>query len=423
MKVVDLDPNDIEFPEVHIRKHKDDEQVTALADSIQREGLLHPLTVQPDCDGKYVLCGGFLRFEALCALGWKKIPCSLIDHRYPCMVSLVENMLRRDLDPLEKAKAFARCISEMGLTQKALADKLGKSEASISATLSLLDLPAEIIARHEKERKLSERQLLEILRLGSLETQKRAYEKGINAKSKTKAGKPVSVLEKIKNKAASLKQTLDQFDQSQVNAFSAATIVEILHGLFSIVHRLTDWERMFPNFDSQTVTGIIKSYASALRTMLQQVDVTQLSAVERTEFCDAMLSMVNQIAISGANSTDSDPRGVMQIVTSESSSIKKVLESVDVSHATANDVIEFYDKMLAVLIVLVRSQAAVKSFDPGSMIPPLRQFILILAQQCADPKAHRAFSKAIEQIASSVHKTCSTKFSVLKFWQRIAGWI
>lgn len=123
-----------------------------LANSIDKKGLLNPLTVRASKD-EFEIVAGHRRFEALKKLGWKEIPCQIIDvpDKDAYETTLAENIQRRTLNPIEEAKAFTFYIQKKGwggVTE--LAKKIGKSQPYISERTRLLKLPEEeqtIIAR------------------------------------------------------------------------------------------------------------------------------------------------------------------------------------------------------------------------------------------------------------------------------------
>jgi ParB family chromosome partitioning protein len=119
--------------------------IEALAFSIAEEGLLQPLIVRPKC-GKFELVSGSRRLEACRLLGWRKVPCQVVEltDQEAFEVALAENIARETLDPLDEAKAFEEYVRRYGRgSQAELARKIGKSPSFISRRLSLLKLPEE----------------------------------------------------------------------------------------------------------------------------------------------------------------------------------------------------------------------------------------------------------------------------------------
>ena len=145
---VELNPWEIQIPSGYGRRKECRNRIAELAQSMSLHGLLHPLVVQRDKNCGFVLVAGARRLQAAKEADFQKVSC-LVKTGCSGLTSLAENLHREDLDPIDKANAYHSSICEMGVTQKAFAQKIGKSEASISATLSLRNLRPEIIERHQ----------------------------------------------------------------------------------------------------------------------------------------------------------------------------------------------------------------------------------------------------------------------------------
>lgn len=118
-----------------------------LARSIREHGLLQPIVVTRVADGTYQLVAGERRWRAARLAGLRTVPAVLKDPRTPresLELALVENVQRRDLNPLEEAGAYHALVEEHGLTQEAVAQRVGRSRVAVANTLRLLQLPAEI---------------------------------------------------------------------------------------------------------------------------------------------------------------------------------------------------------------------------------------------------------------------------------------
>lgn len=116
--------------------------------SISKVGLLQPIVVRPVEEG-YEVVAGNRRFEACRRLGWIKIPCHIVelDDKEAFEVSLVENVQRNMLNPVEEAEAFRRYVEDYGWGGVSeLARQIGKSQVYVSKRLRLLSLPKEIRA-------------------------------------------------------------------------------------------------------------------------------------------------------------------------------------------------------------------------------------------------------------------------------------
>ncbi|MDD2282535.1 MAG: ParB/RepB/Spo0J family partition protein [Eubacteriales bacterium] len=123
------------------RRTFDQEALEELAQSIAQHGLLQPIVVRPHL-GRYQLVAGERRFRAAKLAGKSSIPAVIMDltDRQLAEISLVENLQREDLNPLEEANAYSQLIKEFNLTQEALATRIGKSRSAIANTLRLLNL-------------------------------------------------------------------------------------------------------------------------------------------------------------------------------------------------------------------------------------------------------------------------------------------
>jgi ParB family chromosome partitioning protein len=123
------------------------ETLAGLAESIRRYGILQPLLVRRT-EGGYELIAGERRLRAAGAAGLTTVPVVVRggDEQARMELALVENLQREDLTPLEEAAAYRRLIDEFGLTQEAIADRVGKSRPSVANSLRLLGLPDPVKA-------------------------------------------------------------------------------------------------------------------------------------------------------------------------------------------------------------------------------------------------------------------------------------
>jgi len=129
------------------RQSFDQDKIAELAESIESQGILQPLLLRPRAKGGYELIAGERRLRAAKLLGMKTVPALVreVDDVAALELSLVENLQREDLDPIEEAEAFRRLINEFGHTQEELSKQVGKDRATISNQLRLLSLPEDII--------------------------------------------------------------------------------------------------------------------------------------------------------------------------------------------------------------------------------------------------------------------------------------
>ncbi len=124
------------------RKAFDKEGLEVLAASIKENGLIQPLVVRSIEDGRYRLIAGERRWRACRMAGLREAPAVILeaDELRAAQLTLIENLQREDLNPLEEAKGFDTLISAFGLTQEDAAKRVGISRSALANTLRLLSL-------------------------------------------------------------------------------------------------------------------------------------------------------------------------------------------------------------------------------------------------------------------------------------------
>ena len=154
------------------RKHFDESKLQELAESIKEKGILEPLIVRR-IDGGYELIVGERRWRAAQKAGLKEVPVLVkeIEGREVLEFSLIENLQREDLNPIEEAEAFKRLIEEFNLSQGELATRIGKDRTTIANVLRLLKLPSEI-RNHLLQNRITSGHARAILSLETKEKQK-----------------------------------------------------------------------------------------------------------------------------------------------------------------------------------------------------------------------------------------------------------
>lgn len=129
------------------RVQMDETELQGLADSIREHGILQPLVVSHDPQSdRYVLIAGERRLRAAQLAGLETVPIMIrqASEQQRLELALIENVQRADLSPLETAQAYHYLIDEFGLTHEEVASRVGKSRESVTNTLRLVKLPAEI---------------------------------------------------------------------------------------------------------------------------------------------------------------------------------------------------------------------------------------------------------------------------------------
>jgi ParB family chromosome partitioning protein len=133
------------------RSHVNEEQLAELAASITANGVVQPVLVRPLANGRFQLIAGERRWRASELAGKKTIPAILrqVSDEQAMEITIVENLQRADLNPMEQARAFERLSREFHMTQEQMAVRTGKDRATVANFLRLLKLPASIQIRVE----------------------------------------------------------------------------------------------------------------------------------------------------------------------------------------------------------------------------------------------------------------------------------
>jgi ParB family chromosome partitioning protein len=128
------------------RAHVEEEALEELTESIKVSGVLQPIVVRPGQGGRYVLIMGERRCEASKRAGLRKIPAvvRIVSDEQAAEMTVIENLQRLDLNPLEQAYAFVRLSREFGLTQEQIGRKTGLSRESVSNYMRLARLPEDV---------------------------------------------------------------------------------------------------------------------------------------------------------------------------------------------------------------------------------------------------------------------------------------
>lgn len=146
--LIDIDPN-FEQP----RKNFDEESLNELAESIKVHGVIQPIVVTP-MGKRFMIIAGERRFRASKIAGKTEIP-AIIRHYTSQQIreiSLIENLQREDLSPIEEALAIRALMTEFNMTQETVADRIGKSRSAVANTLRLLTLHKQVVYLVEKGR-------------------------------------------------------------------------------------------------------------------------------------------------------------------------------------------------------------------------------------------------------------------------------
>ncbi|HSD09697.1 MAG TPA: ParB/RepB/Spo0J family partition protein [Candidatus Binatia bacterium] len=127
------------------RVHFDEARIREMAESIREHGIIEPLVVRPRAGG-YELIAGERRLRAARLAGLESVPVAIreMSDRDVLEVTLIENLQREDLSPLEEAAAYVRLMEEFGATQDDVARRVGRSRPAVANTIRLLQLPEAV---------------------------------------------------------------------------------------------------------------------------------------------------------------------------------------------------------------------------------------------------------------------------------------
>ncbi len=194
------------------RKIFDENALNDLAKSIKEHGVISPLVVNKNKDGTYMIIAGERRYRAAKRAGLEYIPVIVreLGPREIQEISLIENLQREDLNPIEAAYGMKKLMDEYNLTQEVLAERIGKSRPAIANTMRLLTLADDVIAL-VKDGKLSAghaRTLVPLTKEAQVELARECVKNGWSVRDMERAVKqflnPPEVLAKEKEKKNAL---------------------------------------------------------------------------------------------------------------------------------------------------------------------------------------------------------------------------
>lgn len=165
-----IDISKIEPNKEQPRTHFEDEKIQELSESIKENGLLQPIVVRPHggsvLNKKYQIVVGERRYRACKLANIKEVPVLIqeLDDDETANAALVENIQRENLSAIEEALAYQQILDSQDLTQKELADKMGKKQSTIANKLRLLQLPITV-QESVKKKEITERHARALLKL------------------------------------------------------------------------------------------------------------------------------------------------------------------------------------------------------------------------------------------------------------------
>ncbi|MDY0276572.1 MAG: ParB/RepB/Spo0J family partition protein [Acholeplasma sp.] len=143
--ILEIKLDDIHTNPSQPRKVFNDDKIEELANSIKQHGVFQPIILKKTNDG-YIIVSGERRYRASKLAGLDKIPAVVRNYtkEKTIEISLVENLQREDLTPIEEANAYELMIKELNLTQNEVANKVGKSRSHVTNIIGLLKLPEKV---------------------------------------------------------------------------------------------------------------------------------------------------------------------------------------------------------------------------------------------------------------------------------------
>lgn len=138
--------NEIKNDNNQPRKTFDSDKITELTESIKTHGIIQPLILRKSDDGFYIIVAGERRWRAAKMAGLKDVPAIVMElsEKNILEISLIENIQRQDLNPIEEALAYKKLLSEFSLTQDDLSKRIGKSRTAITNTIRLMNLDERV---------------------------------------------------------------------------------------------------------------------------------------------------------------------------------------------------------------------------------------------------------------------------------------
>lgn len=191
------------------RSSFDEQTIDELASSIQANGILQPLIVKPDGDG-FQLIAGERRLRAAKKIGLKEVPVIVkdVDEKNQLFLSLIENLQREDINPIDEAEGYKKLIEDYGLNQFDVAKRIGKDRATVANAIRLLKLPDEIKSAIKKNM-ISPGHARAILSLTSVEEQLKLFHKVLNEKLTVRAAENYVKNKHSKTKTSTLSKELN----------------------------------------------------------------------------------------------------------------------------------------------------------------------------------------------------------------------
>lgn len=258
-KIYKINPADLLSDTQQPRTFMDPNGLQELAVSIRKHGVLEPILFRQDEEGKLFVVAGERRTAAVKMVGLATIPGMYVDGDYR-EISLVENLLRVDLTPIEEAEALEALMKEKGYSQYNLSDMIGKSQPAIAQIVSLNRLPADVRERCRSNPNIPRSALLEVVKCKTEQRMLNAFNKMIAQRiaAEQGAGKPSPA--RLSKAQAMIKQ------------------VDTLNGRL-VDLPVNEWEEV----DRQDFAQVLRNIRGTARELLVVIDPGSLEAGEGEE--------------------------------------------------------------------------------------------------------------------------------------------
>lgn len=237
-RILNIKTDEIRTNPCQPRKEFDEGAIEELANSIKMYGLIQPIAVRSIRENSYELIAGERRLRACKSLNMEEIPAIIVDATATdsAILALIENIQRENLGYIEEANAYLSLVSEHGITQEELAEKLGKSQSTVANKIRILRLSSEV-RRLLAENNLSERHARALLKLSTdkqrLKVLDAVIKRGLNVqkteeliaeileeKEKIEKPKNIRIFKDIRIFSNTIRQALEIMKKSGINAES-----------------------------------------------------------------------------------------------------------------------------------------------------------------------------------------------------------
>ncbi len=219
--LIELDIDQLEPTDTQPRKVFNENRLDELALSIKANGIIQPIVARRRGE-RFQIIAGERRWRAAQMAGLHKVPCIIKDiaDENVLEMSLIENIQREDLNPIEEANAYKNLLEKLNITQEEMARRVGKDRTSITNTLRLLRLPIEVQILVEEE-KLSMGHARALLSLDSIETQKMLALEIISKALSVRETERLVKEQDVENRAVKKKNTASNSQDEDANVAAA----------------------------------------------------------------------------------------------------------------------------------------------------------------------------------------------------------